>query len=180
MRSRADRKQDFDAIKQHLFDAGTSVLKVARVSEDLFTTSVQAIVAALETEPNVLSPLPAANSIQQTLLEQQQQADTTGDVNTYLEATRKLQLLEEMELNKLEQTARRLEMETRIRVSQGQLAQLNSAPEPHVSLSPAKSWTEKGLKAKFQTLQAVRKAFGINARSWKDAVRLVNQLSLSP
>jgi hypothetical protein len=182
MRSRTDRKQDIDAIKQNLYDAGTSILTVAQTSEDLFTSSVRALTAALDPEPTAAPIQLQPRSIRQLLQDQQREARQIGDVDSYLEATQKLQTLEEFDLGRLERKARRLELEIRIRTSQEQLGQLKSAVVQTIAavpeLPPAPSgWTEADLKSTYKTLQVVRAAYGIAARTWKDAVVQVNQLT---
>jgi hypothetical protein len=125
-------------------------------------------------------------SIRQLLHDQQRKAKQIGDVDGYLEATQKLQMLDQFELDKLERKARRLEAEIRIRQAQEQLAEMKavSTLESDVDtdlaqlelMADAGEWTESSLKAKFRTLLATRKALGIDAKSWKEAVEQANQL----
>lgn len=189
MRSRTERKKEFDSIKQNLFDAGASVLTVANATEDLFTSSVKALTAALdapEAEPPAIAG--SQKSIRQLLHDQQRKARQIGDVDGYLAATQKLQLLDQFELDKLERKARRLEAEIRIRQAQEQLAQLKATAAPSEldgemdaisveAIDPSGEWTASSLKAQFKTLLATRKALGINAKSWQEAVEQANRLA---
>jgi TolA-binding protein len=66
------------------------------------------------------------NLVYESLLSQQQDAETSGDFEAYVAIAEKLQQLEEYEVQRLEQQARKLEAQVRIATAQRQLDQLNS------------------------------------------------------
>lgn len=203
MRTRAERNRGFEAIKQNLFEAGVAVLNAAEAQEQLFDASVKALAEAvgieaedstkalaeaigdkaedsIEIESNTDSS--SKNSIVEKLLAQRQEAEAAGDFDGYVNAEQKLQTLDELEVVKLEREARKLEAQIRITNAQNQLSLLSQSPNPitpvPVPISEPEmleKWTEIKLKEKFKTLNSVRKAFSIEARSWKEAVDLVNR-----
>ena len=203
MRTRAERNRGFEAIKQNLFEAGVAVLNAAEAQEQLFDASVKALAEAvgieaedstkalaeaiggkaedsIEIESNTDSS--SKNSIVEKLLAQRQEAEAVGDFDSYIDAEQKLQTLDELEVVKLEREARKLEAQIRITNAQNQLSLLSQSPNPITPLpvpipepEMLEKWTEIKLKEKFKTLNSVRKAFSIEARSWKEAVDLVNR-----
>ena len=203
MRTRAERNRGFEAIKQNLFNAGVAVLNAAEAQEQLFDASVKALAEAvgieaedstkvlaeaiggkaedsIEIESNTDSS--SKNSIVEKLLAQRQEAEAVGDFDSYIDAEQKLQTLDELEVVKLEREARKLEAQIRITNAQNQLSLLSQSPNPITPLpvpipepEMLEKWTEIKLKEKFKTLNSVRKAFSIEARSWKEAVDLVNR-----
>jgi hypothetical protein len=185
MRTRAERNQGFESVKQNLFDAGVAVLNAAEAQEQLFDASVKALAEAVGVETEDYAEIaPGAdsssmNSIADELMVQRQEAETAGDFDSYVAAEQKLQTLEELEVVKLEREARKLEAQIRIANAQKQLILLSQAPNP-ISLEPEpkmpETWTESKLKEKFKTLDGVRKEFSIKAKSWKEAVDLVTKL----
>jgi hypothetical protein len=177
MRSRAERNQDFEAIKSNLFDAGMSVVKAAKAHEEMFNTSLEAIADAMELNigetPHLNQVIDGSqvNLIYEALSLQRQEAETKGDFDTYVSAEEKLQKLEEFEAERLERQARMLEAQVRIQTAQKQLAQ----EEPDSQTTICQPWTESTLKERYQTLKNVRDELGIAAKSWKDAVKAANQ-----
>lgn len=171
MRSRAERNQDFEAVKSNLFAAGLSAVQAAKTHEDMFNTSLEAIANAMELDiegtPRLNQVIDGsqANLIYEALLLQRQEAETKGDFDAYVSAEAKLQQLEEFEAERLERQARMLEAQVRIQAAQ---RQLEGEPEPD-------RWTESTLKAKFKTLKNLQDQLGVAAKSWKDAVQQANQ-----
>lgn len=185
MRTRAERNRGFESVKQNLFDAGVAVLNAAEAQEQLFNASVKALAEAVGVETEDYAEIDSSadgssmNSIVEQLMVQRQEAEATGDFDGYVNAEQKLQTLDELEVAKLEREARKLEAQIRIATAQKQLNLPSQTPNP-ITPEPAPEpkmpdWTESKLKEKFKTLDGVRKAFSIEARSWKAAVALVNR-----
>ena len=178
MRSRAERNQDFEAIKSNLFEAGVSVVKAAKAHEEMFNTSLEAIADAMELDLGETPRLnqvvdgSEANLIYEALLLQRQEAETKGDFDAYVSAEEKLQQLEEFEAQRLERQARILEAQVRIQAAQRLLVPGETQPE---KTATHQQWTEDALKARYKTLKKVRDELGIAAKSWKDAVEEANQ-----
>jgi hypothetical protein len=182
MRSRAERNQDFEAIKTNLFEAGVAVVKAAKAHEDMFHTSLEAIATAMELNLDDSPQLSGvvdgthANLIYEVLRSQRQEAEVSGDYDLYVAIEEKLQRLEEFEAQRLDRQARSLEAQVRIQTARHQLARSQTVEAPASALS---RWTEASLKSTFKTLKAVRAALGIAARSWKEAVEQANQADAS-
>jgi hypothetical protein len=104
-----------------------------------------------------------------------QQAIATTDFDAYVEVEKKLQLLDELAVTRLEREARQWEAQVRIQNAQRQLSVASSttslAPQP-VSDGV---WTEKALKAKYKTLDRFRQETGLQSSKWKEAVEQMNQ-----
>lgn len=170
MRRRADRQQDFEAIKQNLFSAGVSTVKAAKAQEEMFNTTLEALSEAYEgvgtdqLEAGETASGTDLTPIVEALLLQRQEALTHQDYDAYVEAEEQLQRLDEL-------AVARLERQVRLLKAQQQLAELAGNAQ-----SPANEggWTEAALRQKYKTVAEVRDAFGINARTWKDAVKQVN------
>ena len=185
MRTRAERNRGFKSVKQNLFDAGVAVLNAAEAQERLFDASVEALAEAVGVEEAYIEIDSSAdgssmNSIVEKLMVRRQEAETAGDFDGYVNAEQKLQTLDELEVVKLEREARKLEVQIRIMIAQKQLSLLHQTPNPVTSEPPPEpkmpeSWTESKLKEKFKTLDGVRKEFSVKAKSWKEAVDLVNR-----
>ncbi|MBW4513633.1 MAG: hypothetical protein KME11_00230 [Timaviella obliquedivisa GSE-PSE-MK23-08B] len=201
MRTRAERNRGFESVKQNLFDAGVAVLNAAEAQEQLFDASVKALAEAvgIETEesPKVLAEAigveaedsteiesntdsPSKHSIVEKLMVQRQKAEAAGDFDSYIDAEQKLQTLDELEVVRLEREARKLEAQIRIENAQKQLSFLSQAPpsftpKPISTPKTPEVWTEGKLKEKFKMLDNVRKEFSVKAKTWKEAVALVNQ-----
>jgi hypothetical protein len=178
MRSRAERNQEFEAIKGNLFEAGVSVVKAAKAHQEMFNTSLEAIADAmeinLESTPQLNQVIDGsqANLIYESLLLQRQEAETTGDFDAYVSAEEKLQQLEEFEAKRLERQARMLKAKLRIQVVQ---TKLNSPTIQETESS--QRWTESTLKSKFKSLKQLEEQLGISAKTWKDAVKQANQMT---
>lgn len=188
MRTRAERNRGFESVKQNLFDAGVAVVNAAEAQEHLFDASIKALAEAIgvETEDSTgigsSADNPSTNSIVEKLIAQRQEAEAVGDFDSYIDAEQKLQTLDELEVARLEREARKLEAQIRIQNAQKQLILLSQAPipspskpEPSPEVKAPEVWTEGKLKEKFKTLDDVRKEFSVKAKSWKEAVNLVNQ-----
>lgn len=186
MRTKAERDQDFEAIKTNLFEAGVAALQAAQAGEQLFDTSIKAIAEAMNvTDDEATTPtkpvLTEVNLIYEILLAERRDAEAAGDFEAYVAAARKLQTLEELAIEQLERKARRLEVHLRIANAQHQLSLISnpsSTAAPSTSdSSPStrKPWTESELKKEFKTLERARAALGITATSWKQVVEKANQ-----
>lgn len=175
MRRRAERDQDFEQVKQNLFEAGVSVVKAAQAHEEMFHTSLEALAEAYEGQD--LPALEAGDEsisndvapIREKLLSQRQTAIAAQDVDAYLEAAEKLQRLKELEVEDIELDARRLEAQVRIANAQRQIKP--TPPPPNTETV----WTEEGLKAKYKNLGRFRQETGLKANKWKEAVEQMNQ-----
>ena len=173
MRRRADRQQDFESIKQNLFAAGVSTVKAAKAQEEMFTTTLEALTEAYEgmganqLEAGEEDPAADLTPIVEALLTQQRQALEIQDYDAYVEAEEKLQQLDELVVTRLERQVRLLK-------AQKQLVELASKVQPSTD---REGWTEDSLKREYKTLAKVRDAFNISARTWKDAVKQVNEQS---
>lgn len=186
MRTRAERNRGFESVKQNLFDAGVAVLNAAEAQEQLFDASVKALAEAVGVEAEDCAEVDSnangssMNSIVEKLMLQRQEAEAAGDFDSYIDAEQKLQTLDELEVIRLERQARKLEAQIRIMNAQKQLnlpPQISNpiTPEPVHEPKTSEAWTESKLKEKFKTLIGVRKAFSVEARSWKEAVEVVNR-----
>ena len=186
MRTRAERNRGFESIKQNLFDAGVAVLNAAEAQEQLFDASVKALAEAVGVEAEAYIEIDSSadgssmNSIVEKLMVQRQEAEAAGDFDGYVDAEQKLQTLDELEVVRLEREARKLEAQIRIANAQKQLILLSQTPnpivpEPKPEPKMPETWTESKLKEKFKTLDGVRKEFSVKAKSWKEAVDLVNR-----
>lgn len=186
MRTRAERNRGFESVKQNLFDAGVAVLNAAEAQEQLFDASVKALAEAVgakaEDHAEIDSSVDGSsmNSILEKLMVQRQEAESAGDFDSYVNAEQKLHTLDELEVVKLEREARKLEAQIRIRDAQKQLSLLSQTPnpiipEPTPEPKIPEAWTESKLKEDFKTLDGVRKEFSVKAKSWKEAVDLVNR-----
>jgi hypothetical protein len=184
MRTRAERNRGFESVKQNLFDAGVAVLNAAEAQEQLFDASVKALAEAVgakaEDHAEIDSSVDGSsmNSIREKLMVQRQEAESAGDFDSYVNAEQKLHTLDELEVVKLEREARKLEAQIRIRDAQKQLSlpsQTPNPPEPTPEPKIPEAWTESKLKEDFKTLDGVRKEFSVKAKSWKEAVDLVNR-----
>jgi hypothetical protein len=176
MKRRVEQDQDFEQIKQNLFDAGVSVVKAAQAQEEMFHTSVEALTEAYEanaSEAPALSPEEVrseTDAIAEMLLHQRQDAIVAKNFDAYVEVENKLQLLDELAVVRLEREARQWEAQVRIREAQ---RQLTKPPDPE---SESKDpWTEKTLKAEYKTLDKFRQETKLSANKWKDAVEQMNQ-----
>lgn len=182
MKRKSEREQKFNQIKTTLFEAGIATLEAVQAGEEMFSESVSAIAEAVGVEvspnslpgeiapedipPETLSMPP--NSIYAIALRQQEEAQEKGDLDAYISATKKLRLLENLEVKKLEIEARSLEAQIRIQNAKKHLEQ------PEIS-QQSQQWTEQNLKAKYKSLSAVNNWLGTTVRSWKDAVEKANQ-----
>jgi hypothetical protein len=180
MKRRWERQQDFEAIKQNLFAAGVSTVKAAQAQEEMFTTTLEALTEAYEAVG--AHPLVAGQeeeggadldadggaelgAIAAALLVQRQEALAHQDYEAYVVAEEKLQRLDEL-------TVTRLERQVRLLQAQRQLAEWTP---PTQSSPPGQEWTEASLKKTYKTLAQVKAAWGLSARSWKEAVQQMNQ-----
>lgn len=208
MKSRAERNKELEAIKGNVFEAGVSVLKAAKASEDLFDSSIKALAEAMDIDTADTTNEKQLPSIHEVLIAQRQAAELTSDVDAYIAAVEKLEFLADVEVQQLERTARKLEAEVRIKTAKQQLEQFDrvtstsatdrvearnveavsqfsiTAPEqvvhsPSANTQLDNQWTEAKLRAKFKTLRNVAKTLGQEAKSWKEAVKLANQLNLA-
>lgn len=180
MRSRAERNQDFEAIKTNLFEAGVAALQAAQAGEQLFDRSIEAIAEAMDipqegTEFSNKPVLTEVNLVYEIVFAEKQDAEAIGNYDAYVTASRKLQTLEELDVERLEREARKLEAQLRIANAKRQLAQLAQPSSQSSTESASSPWTESRLKKEFKTLEAVRSALGIEARTWKKAVEEANQ-----
>ncbi|MGF1519687.1 MAG: hypothetical protein ACFCVB_18055 [Nodosilinea sp.] len=178
MRSRSERQQDFESIKQNLFTAGVATVKAAQAQENMFMTTLEALSEAYEgtdegadegTGANQLDagqtePKADLTSIVEMLLAQRQNALSSQDYDAYVEAEEKLQLLDELALARLERQVRMLK-------AQQDLAKFAGKPQPQ---SDTAAWTEAALRKEYKTLANLRSAFNIKTRTWKDAVAQIN------
>lgn len=171
MKRRAERQQDFEAIKSNLFAAGVSTVKAAKAQEEMFTTTLEALAEAYEglgvnqlgsgTDDSQAS----LSNLVENLLAQRQAALVDQDYSAYIEAEEKLQRLDEL-------AVQRLERQVRLLVAQQQLVEFSAQKKDEVH---SQTWTESTLKKKYKTLDEVRQTFSIGARTWKDAVKQVNE-----
>lgn len=174
MRRRHERQQDFDDLKQTLYNAGVSTVKAAKAQEEMFTTALEALADAYEANPMPLlnettDPSPDLQPILDGLWAERQRALSQGDYDAYVTAETKLQHLDELRVV-------RLERQVREKTAQQQLDRLTqSASAETVAIVDNSAWTEASLKAQYATLGAVKDAFSLKARSWKEAVQILNQ-----
>ena len=173
MRRRSERQQDFDDLKQTLYDAGVSTVKAAKAQEEMFTTALEALADAYEANPIPLlnettDQSPDLQPILDALWAERQQALTQGDYDAYVAAETKLQHLDELRVARLERQVREI-------TAQQQFERLTQAASAETVAHGDNRWTEASLKAQYATLGAVRTAFSIKARSWKEAVQILNQ-----
>ncbi|GEM_PF-6066164 len=181
MRRRAEQDRDFEQIKQNLFEAGVSVLKAAEAQENMLHTSLEALTEAYEGNMAAAPLLGADEATAETdpiaamLLKQRQQAIATTDFDAYVEVEKKLQLLDELAVTKLEREARKWEAQVRIQNAQRQLSVTSSTTSPAPQPVSDSAWTEKTLKAKYETLAKFRQETGLQANGWKKAVEQMNQ-----
>lgn len=187
MKRRAEREQAFESIKDNLYAAGVSTVKAAKAHEEMFTTSLEALAEAYET---MATPQLAAGAGEATdgtagdradlsplitrLQQAKDQALAEANYDAYVATETQLQHLDELVVLRLERQVRHL-------AAQQRLQELSSPPpsEPQTWPPPTEpettpAWTEKTLKAQYKTLEAVRAAFGLKVRSWKEAVAQVN------
>ena len=68
----------------------------------------------------------------------------------------------------------RLERQVRLLKAQKQLVELAGKTQPSTD---GEEWTADSLKREYKTLAKVREALNISARTWKDAVKQVNEQS---
>jgi hypothetical protein len=177
MKKRSERNRDFEAIKNSLFEAGVSVLNAAEAHEKLFNTSVSALAEAMEIpKTNSGSDLLEMSSIYKALFAERDQAEIAENFEAYVAAEKQLQLLEELEVQRLEREARK--WETKIRIINAK-KYLNSITEETSESTVNSLWTEKKLKEEFKTISDVCESLGIKARTWKDAVEKANERKLS-
>lgn len=172
MRRRSERQKDIDDLKQTLYAAGVSTLQAAQAQEEMLTTALEALTDAYETQsmPQLEASTESMSDLQpilERLWSERQQALTQGDYDTYVAAETKLQHLDELRVARLERQVREL-------TAQQQINQLTQSAITETGANVANPWTELSLKAKYSTLDAVRKAFSIKPRSWKDAVQMLN------
>jgi hypothetical protein len=173
MRRRRERQKEFDDLKQTLYDAGVSTVKAAKAQEEMFTTTLEALADAYEAqsipqlEANTASE-PDLQPILDSLWAERQRALTQGDYEAYVVAETKRQHLDELRVARLERQVREV-------MAQKQLDRLTQVARPDTATNGDVPWTEASLKAQYTTLGAVKAAFSIKARSWKEAVRSLNQ-----
>ncbi len=173
MRRRRERQQDFDALKQTLYNAGVSTVKAAKAQEEMFTTALEALTDAYEANSMPLLNETAVSSsdvrsILDALCADRQQALTQGDYDAYVTAETKLQHLDELRVVRLERQVREI-------TAQRQLDRLTQRDHAQTVAKGGTPWTEASLKAEYGTLGAVQEAFSIKARKWKEAVQILNQ-----
>ncbi len=179
MRRRAEQDQDFEQMKQNLFEAGVSVVKAAQAHEEMFHTSLEALAEAYEgqglpvLEGGKVTIVDDVVPIREKLLSQRQAAIATQDVDAYLEASEKLQRLKELAVEDIELDARKLEAQVRIVNAQQQLITV-SMPIPKSEAKEA--WTEKTLKARYKNLDQFRQETGLQVNKWKEAIERMNQM----
>lgn len=189
MKRRAEYEQAFEAIKDNLYAAGVSTVKAAKAHDEMFTTSLEALAEAYEA---MASPqLSAGDDDHETtddratlsalitpLRQAKQQALAAADYDAYVAAETKLQQLDELVVLRLERQVRQL-------LAQQRLQELTSSQPPTApagasasnqpsATKPAPKWTEKTLKTQYKSLDVVKAAFGIKARSWKEAAAQLN------
>lgn len=170
MRRRSERQKDLDDLKQTLYAAGVSTLEAAQAQEEMLTTALEALTDAYEAQamPQLgaaTDSVPDLQPILDSLWAERQQALVQGDYDAYVAAETKLQHLDELRVVRVEREVREL-------TAQQQLYRLTHAAGVE---SSANTWTEAGLKAQYGTLGAVKEAFSIKPRSWKEAVQMLNQ-----
>ncbi len=181
MRRRAEQDKAFEQVKQNLFEAGVSALKAAQAQEDMFHTSVEALTEAYEGNMAEAPLLGAGETTAETdsiaamLLNQRQQAIVATDFDAYVEVEKKLQLLDELAVTRLEREARKWEAQVRIQNAQRQLSVAPSTKSPEPQPVSDSAWTEKTLKTKYETLAKFRQETGLQANGWKKAVEQMNQ-----
>lgn len=174
MRRRSERQKDIDDLKQTLYAAGISTLQVAQAQEEMLTSALEALTDAYEAQATpqleaTTDPTPDLQPILDSLWAQRQQALIQGDYDAYVAAETKLQHLDELRVV-------RVEREVRERMAQQQLERLTQTANPgSFAANDDNRWTEASLKAEYATLGAVKAAFSIKARSWKEAVHVLNQ-----
>jgi hypothetical protein len=184
MRSKAEREQDFEAIKSNLFEAGVSVLKAAQTHQEMFNTALESLADAIEMNAEELPQLtgavdhPQSSSLWENLRLQRQASIAQSDFDELVRVEEKLQKLEEFDVQRLERQARLLEARLRIQAAQQQLKGQptecqDQKKQDEVSYNP---WTENSLKKRFKNLAEVQKALGIPAKTWKAAVAEANLL----
>jgi hypothetical protein len=170
MRRRSERQKDFDTLKQTLYDAGVSTVKAAKAQEEMFTTTLEALTDAYEAQAmpqleSATDSVPDLQPILDALWTERQRALTQGDYDAYVAAETKLQHLDELRVTRIEREVREL-------TAQQQLERLTQSAGVKAG---ANDWTEASLKAQYMTLGAVKEAFSIKPRSWKEAVQILNQ-----
>lgn len=181
MRSRVERQQGFQQVKSDLFEAGVSVLKAAQAQEDMFQTSLEALTEAYEDHMAEVPLLGVGETTAETdpiaamLLNQRQEAIATTDFDAYVEVEKKLQLLDELAVTRLEREARKWEAQVRIQNAQRQLAVASSTALPASQPASDSAWTEKDLKAKYKTLDRLRQETGLQVSKWREAMEQMNQ-----
>ncbi|MBD2256116.1 hypothetical protein [Pseudanabaena sp. FACHB-2040] len=172
---RSQQQQDFEAIKNNLYAAGVSTVKAAKAQEEMFTTTLEALSEAYEgMGVNQIEageePMTDVSPLVENLLAQRQAALAKQDYDAYVAAEEKLQRLDELAVV-------RLERQVRLLVAQQQLSSVEQQPKPggeQPKSGGKQPWTEATLKAKYKTLEQVRQAFGISARTWKEAVKQIS------
>jgi hypothetical protein len=183
MRRRAEQDQDFEQVKQNLFEAGVSVVKAAQAHEEMFHTSLEALAEAYEgqslpmLEATEVEITDEVAPIREKLLSQRQAAISAQNVDVYLEASEKLKRLKELEVEEIELDARRLEAQIRIMNAQQQLSP-SLTPHPEPKMTEDGQWTEKTIKARYKKLSNLEKETGIKADRWNDAVKQANESKL--
>ncbi|MFH7242826.1 MAG: hypothetical protein ACHWZW_08245 [Spirulina sp.] len=170
MRRRSERQKDIDDLKQTLYAAGVSTLEAAQAQEEMLTTALEALTDAYEDQATpqleaATDPMPDLQPILDSLWTERQRALTQGDYDAYVAAETKLQNLDELRVARIEREVREL-------TAQQQLNRLTNSAGAEAVDNP---WTEASLKAQYTTLSAVKKAFSIKPRSWKEAVKILNQ-----
>ncbi|QQE65065.1 hypothetical protein GFS31_17500 [Leptolyngbya sp. BL0902] len=162
-----------DELKQTLYAAGVSTLHAAQAQEEMLTTALEALTDAYESPsiPQLEATTDSGADLQpilNALRAERQQALAQGHYEAYVAAETKLQHLDELRVAQLERQVREL-------TAQQQLDHLTQAAGAETVDKAAHPWTEASLKARYATLGAVKAAFSIKPRSWKEAVQLLNQ-----
>lgn len=134
------------------------VFEVADEEIDRFKDKINQLMSHQACEPA---------SLIEMLTEKVKKASLSKDFDAYVEAEKKLQVLEELEISRLEREVRKLEAHLKITELQG------GKPLPRI-VQPQK-WTVEELKREHKTLVNVRDKLGIRARSWNEAVEELNQ-----
>lgn len=148
-------------------------MKAAKAQEEMFTTTLEALTEAYEgmgmnqLEAGEEEPETDLSSLTDPLLAQRQEAIANGNYDAFVKVEEKLQRLDEL-------AVARVERQVRLRQAQRQLAELTATSQQAVNTG---AWTEASLKQEYRTVADVRKAFGVKARTWKDAVKQVNRKS---
>lgn len=146
------------AMEDHLFNAGVGILQAAKTQEELFNTSIAAIQEALE---------PGSTKIEEPRLlsvpvdEQPQEVPLTAIWERLGNIEHRLDYL----------------IEHLVSVPMTNPSKFQETPET-IDLVDAE-WTEKSLKKAHKTLAGVRSQLGIDAKTWKSAVKQANSLKVT-